>query len=153
MFFHVTATYTTEELKLQTLCNSYFTYFFKEGVDTLFFYAKILLLIIKIMTKPKGGRFVGSKHFEFLASSGGKGRFSLTTHEAKKFVSMARPIVQCANWKTNVDRNIFEKIVKVIEYACYEADYECQGMPFTLPEETPPNNMVPMRAPDFGRGV
>ena len=105
------------------------------------------------MTKPKGGRFVGGKHFEFLASSGGKGRFSLTTHEAKKFVSMARPIVQCANWKTNVDRNIFEKIVKVIEYACYEADDECQGMPFTLPEETPPNNMVPMRAPDFGRGV
>ena len=122
-------------------------------LDILFFYANILLLTINIMTKPKGGRFVGGKHFEFLASNGGKGRFSLTTHEAKKFVNMARPIVQCANWKTKTDRDIFDKIVKVIEYACYEADDECQGMPFTLSEETPPNNMVPMRAPDIGRGV
>ena len=50
VFFHVTATYTTEELKLQTLCNSYFTYFFKEMSLTSLFFVLVCIGTTQIQT-------------------------------------------------------------------------------------------------------
>ena len=105
------------------------------------------------MTKPIGGIPMRDSHFKFLSStSRGKGNLNFTTEEAKRFVSMGKKLVQCANWNKKVDREIFVKVIKVIESAHHEADNNCETLPFSLPDESP-DFRVPMRAPDFGRGV
>ena len=61
VFFHVTATYTTEELKLLTLCNSYFTYFFQETLMGLFFCLNTYKAKITDETKSKRNSTGSSK--------------------------------------------------------------------------------------------
>jgi|TARA_B100000214_G_C23424509_1_gene381922 hypothetical protein len=105
------------------------------------------------MATPLGGSPIEDTHFKFLKSpSVGRGGTSLSTVEAKRFVAMGRQLSQCANWKKKVDRDIFDKIIKVIETAYLEADNNCGSLPFSLPEESSTSVYVSTkdyRAPEF----
>ena len=86
------------------------------------------------MTKPKGAS-MSSTHFEFLTGKGGKGNPSLTVDESRRFVHIAKQLVNCANWEKKVDQEAVLKVAKVIERAIDNAEYKCQGLPFTLPND------------------
>ena len=86
------------------------------------------------MTKPKGPS-ISSTHFQFLTGKGGKGNVSLTVDESRRFVHIAKQLVNCANWEKKVDQEAVLKVAKVIERAIDNAEYKCQGLPFTLPND------------------
>ena len=104
------------------------------------------------MTKPKGSPIKGSD-FKFLKSpSVGRGGLSLSTEEARRFVQMGKQLSVCANWKKKVDRDVLNKIVKVIETAYIQANDTCGSLPFSLPEESSTSVYVPRndyKAPQF----
>ena len=68
------------------------------------------------MTKPKGPSISGT-HFQFLTGKGGKGNVSLTVDESRRFVHIAKQLVNCANWEKKVDQEAVLKVAKVIERA------------------------------------
>ena len=86
------------------------------------------------MTKPKGASIKGT-HFEFLTGKGGKGNISLTVEEARRFVYIANELVNCANWDKKVDQEAVKKVAYVVEKAMQDAEYKCQGLPFSLPND------------------
>ena len=86
------------------------------------------------MTKPKSAS-INSTHFQFLTGKGGKGNATLTVDESRRFVHIAKQLVNCANWEKKVDQEAVLKVAKVIEKAIDNAEYKCQGLPFTLPND------------------
>ena len=65
---------------------------------------------------------------------------------------MGKQLSVCANWKKKVDRDVLNKIVKVIETAYIQANDTCGSLPFSLPKESPTSVYVPSkdyRAPEF----
>ena len=86
------------------------------------------------MTKPKGAS-IKSTHFEFLTGKGGKGNVSLTVEEARRFVYIAKELVSCANWDKKVDQEAVAKVAKIVEKAMHDAEYKCQGLPFSLHDD------------------
>ena len=105
------------------------------------------------MAKPLGGSPIKDSDFKFLKSpSVGRGGLSLSTEEARRFVAMGKQLSLCANWKKQVDRDVFNKIVKVIETAYIQANDTCGSLPFSLPEESSTSVYVPRndyKAPQF----
>ena len=105
------------------------------------------------MSKPLGGSPIKDSDFKFLKSpSVGRGGLSLSTEEARRFVQMGKQLSICANWKKKVDRDVLNKIVKVIETAYIQANDTCGSLPFSLPEESSTPVYVPRndyKAPQF----
>ena len=105
------------------------------------------------MAKPLGGSPIKDSDFKFLTSpSVGRGGLSLSTEEARRFVQMGKQLSVCANWKKKVDRDVLNKIVKVIEAAYIEANDICGSLPFSLPQESSAPVYVPKsdyNAPQF----
>ena len=105
------------------------------------------------MAKPLGGSPIKDSDFKFLTSpSVGRGGLSLSTEEARRFVQMGKQLSICANWKKKVDRDVLNKIVKVIETAYIQANDTCGSLPFSLPEESSTPVYVPRndyKAPQF----
>ena len=105
------------------------------------------------MSKPLGGSSIKDSDFKFLKSpSVGRGGLSLSTEEARRFVQMGKQLSVCANWKKKVDRDVLNKIVKVIETAYIQANDTCGSLPFSLPEESSTSVYVPRndyKAPQF----
>ena len=105
------------------------------------------------MAKPLGGSPIKDSDFKFLTSpSVGRGGLSLSTEEARRFVKMGQQLSVCANWKKKVDRDVLNKIVKVIETAYIQANDTCGSLPFSLPEESSTPVYVPRndyKAPQF----
>ena len=108
------------------------------------------------MAKPLGGSPIKDSDFKFLKSpsvgKGYRGGLSLSTEEARTFVAMGKQLSLCANWKKQVDRDVFNKIVKVIETAYIQANDTCGSLPFSLPEESSTSVYVPRndyKAPQF----
>ena len=105
------------------------------------------------MAKPLGGSPIKDSDFKFLTSpSVGRGGISLSTEEARRFVQMGKQLSICANWKKKVDRDVLNKIVKVIETAYIQANDTCGSLPFSLPEESSTSVYVPRndyKAPQF----
>ena len=105
------------------------------------------------MAKPLGGSPIKDSDFKFLTSpSVGRGGLSLSTEEARRFVQMGKQLSVCANWKKKVDRDVLNKIVKVIETAYIQANDTCGSLPFSLPEESSTPVYVPRndyKAPQF----
>ena len=100
------------------------------------------------MTKPKGGSRIGNQHFNFLTTTPRKGRLSLSTTEAKRFVAMGKKIVMCANWNKQIDQDIFNKVISIIEIASNNADTSCDALPFSLPKEVSEDfDFEPIQAP------
>ena len=105
------------------------------------------------MAKPLGGSPIKDSDFKFLTSpSVGRGGLSLSTEEARRFVQMGKQLSVCANWKKKVDRDVLNKVVKVIETAYIQANDTCGSLPFSLPEESSTPVYVPRndyKAPQF----
>ena len=100
------------------------------------------------MTKPKSGSHIGNQHFEFLTMKGA-GRNSLTTSETKRFIGICKKILMCGDWNKKVDKEIFYKVISILETASNNADTSCDALPFTLPRELSEDFLISRRAPDF----
>ena len=104
------------------------------------------------MTKPKGAS-INATHFKFLSNTVGRGNLSLTIDEARRFLYIAKELVNCANWDKKVDQAAISKVAKIMEKAIDEAEYKCNGLPFTLPDNKKLDggeyNSSNYRAPDL----
>ena len=87
------------------------------------------------MTKPKNNAAINGTHFQFLSTQISSGKFCLSVDEARRFVYIAKELVSCAVWDKKVDREAVAKVAKVVEKAMQDAEYKCQGLPFSLPND------------------